>query len=94
MNDLQHTQNQGMQKPIGEDRQKLGLIALVVGFFFGGWGIHRFLMGDTKGGIIRCVLNLACGIGALITMIEGILYLLKSDEDFHQQYIVEKKAWF
>jgi len=93
MNQIQN-QSPGGMVPISQDRQKLGLIAVVVGVFFGGWGIHRFLMGDTKGGIIRVLLTLACGVGAIITTIEGVLYLLKSDEEFHQQYIVEKKAWF
>ena len=30
----------------------------------------------------------------LIGLIEGIIYLTKTDEDFYQTYVVEKKAWF
>jgi hypothetical protein len=26
--------------------------------------------------------------------IEGIIYLTKTDEEFYQTYVVEKKAWF
>jgi hypothetical protein len=29
-----------------------------------------------------------------IGLIEGILYLTKSDEDFYQAYAVEKRGWF
>jgi len=35
-----------------------------------------------------------CGAGGIIGLIEGIIYLTKSDEEFYQQYIVEKKGWF
>ena len=41
---------------------------------------------------------LTCGIGwpviYLIGIIEGILYLTKSDEEFYRLYAVEKKGWF
>jgi hypothetical protein len=41
---------------------------------------------------------LTFGIGAtifwIIGIIEGILYLTKTDEDFYQTYIVGKKNWF
>jgi hypothetical protein len=35
-----------------------------------------------------------CGIGALVGLIEGIIYLTKSDEDFVNTYITNKKGWF
>ena len=35
-----------------------------------------------------------CGLGGLIGIIEGIIYLTKSDEDFHRQYVIEQKQWF
>ena len=35
-----------------------------------------------------------CGAGGIIGLIEGIIYLTKSDEDFHQTYVVEQKGWF
>ena len=67
----------------------------VVGILIGSLGVHRFMMGDATGGIIRLAITIfTCGAGGFIGLIEGILYLTKSDEEFHQQYIVEKKAWF
>ncbi len=30
----------------------------------------------------------------IIGLIEGIMYLTKSDDDFYQQYGVDKKGWF
>ncbi|MEY3019610.1 MAG: hypothetical protein RLZZ272_594 [Actinomycetota bacterium] len=68
-----------------------GILAIVVG----GLGIHRFILGDTSGGIIRIVITfVTCGAGSLIGLIEGIIYLTKSDDEFVQLYQVERKAWF
>ena len=69
------------------------VVAGILGILLGSLGIHRFFLGDTKGGIIRILLSCTV-IGAWIGLIEGILYLTKSDEQFYQEYIVNKKAWF
>ena len=41
---------------------------------------------------------LTCGLGAIpmsiIGIIEGIMYLMKSDDDFYQMYGMKKKGWF
>ena len=67
----------------------------ILGIVLNGLGIHRFMLGDTTGGIIRIVIAVVtCGIGGVIGIIEGIIYLTKTDEQFYQEYIVEKKAWF
>jgi TM2 domain-containing membrane protein YozV len=71
------------------------IVAGVCGILLGGLGLHRFMLGDTKGGILRILISIfTCGAGALIGPIEGIIYLTKSDEDFYRIYQVEKKAWF
>ena len=67
----------------------------VMGILLGGFGIHRFVLGDTTGGILRIVISIVtCGIGSLIGFIEGIIYLTKTDEQFVNEYQVGKKAWF
>ena len=63
----------------------------ILGILLGGFGVHRFMMGDTKGGVIRILLSL-CGIGGIIGLIEGIMYLMKTDEEFDQTY--PEKEWF
>ena len=65
----------------------------VLGILCGGLGIHRFLLGDITGGVIRILLNLLF-VGGLIGLIEGIIYLTKSDEEFIREYQVGKKGWF
>lgn len=81
-----------MNKPAGADKK---VLSGVLGIFLGGFGVHRFVLGDTKGGIIRIVITLVtCGFGSLLGLVEGIIYLTKSDEEFVQTYIVQKKPWF
>jgi TM2 domain-containing membrane protein YozV len=71
------------------------MVCGICGILLGGWGVHRFLLGDSKGGIIRIVISVVtCGAGGIIGLIEGIMYLMKSDDEFIQTYQIEKKAWF
>jgi TM2 domain-containing membrane protein YozV len=74
--------------PANSKRTIAGLLAI----FLGAYGVHRFYLGDTKGGVIRIL----CCFSAfgVISIIEGIMYLMKTDEQFYQEYIVNKKAWF
>jgi len=68
-----------------------GVLAIVIGSL----GIHKFILGYTKEGIIQIVISfVTCGIGGIIPLIEGIIYLTKSDEEFYQTYQVGKKTWF
>ncbi len=67
----------------------------VMGLLLGGFGIHRFILGDALGGILRLVITLVtCGAGSIIGFIEGIIYLTKSDEEFIRIYQIGKKGWF
>lgn len=71
----------------------------ICGILLGALGIHKFVLGFTTPGVIMLLVSLlTCGFGApimgLIGLIEGIIYLVKSDEDFYQAYVVEKRGWF
>ena len=75
--------------PVESKRVLCGVLALLLGSF----GIHKFVLGHTGAGIIMILI--ACtGISSIIGLIEGIIYLTKSDEEFIRIYQVEKKAWF
>ena len=60
----------------------------------GGLGIHKFLLGYTSTGIIQIILGLCFGIGSIIGIIEGIIYLTKTDQEFYDTYMANKKEWF
>lgn len=83
------------------------ILAGVLGIILGGLGVHKFILGYNKeGGILLGIwilgAVLSCvGIGLLliwipgvIGLIEGIIYLTKSDEEFYNTYQVGKKPWF
>jgi len=83
------------QPPMPPDVNSKKILCGVMGILLGGLGIHRFLLDDAQGGIIRIVITVfTCGLGSIIGLVEGIIYLTKSDELFYQEYMVGKKAWF
>jgi TM2 domain-containing membrane protein YozV len=79
-------------QPIQQENKKI--VCGILGILIGPLGIHKFLLGYTKEGIIQILLNLLCGLGGLIGLIEGIIYLTKTDEEFYQTYQVGKRGWF
>jgi TM2 domain-containing membrane protein YozV len=71
----------------------------ICGILLGSLGIHKFILGYTSEGVTMLLVTvLTCGIGGcvmhIIGLIEGILYLTKSDEEFVATYITSKKGWF
>lgn len=81
--------------PMPPDVNSKKILCGVLGIVIGGLGIHRFLLDDATGGILRIVITVfTCGLGSLIGLVEGIIYLTKSDPEFYQTYMVEKRAWF
>jgi len=77
------------------DGESKKVLCGILGIILGAFGVHRFMLGDTQGGIIRIVISLAtCFLGGWIGVIEGIIYLTKSDEDFERIYVQGGKKWF
>lgn len=71
----------------------------VCGILLGSLGVHKFVLGYTKEGLIMLLTTLfTCGIAGIvwgiIGLVEGIIYLTKTDEDFYRTYVVGKKGWF
>ncbi len=52
----------------------------VICFFLGFLGIHNFMLGETKKGIIKIVFSLCFGIGAILALIDFIRILMDSYE--------------
>lgn len=86
-------------KPPGAEKK---IAAGICGIILNGLGVHKFILGYTTEGIIMLATYLIgiflCGIPSLVVaiigIIEGIMYLTKSDEEFSQTYIVGRKPWF
>ena len=71
------------------------IVAGIFALLLGSLGIHKFYLGYTQEGVIQLVISIiTCGIAGIIPFIEGILYLIKTDEEFYQTYQVNKRGWF
>ncbi len=79
-------------KAMGADKKiTAGICAIIVGWL----GVHKFILGYTTEGVIQLVLGiLTCGLTNIISIVEGVIYLTKSDEEFVRTYIQNKKGWF
>ncbi len=71
----------------------------VCGVLLGAFGVHKFILGLTNPAIIMLLVTvLTCGLGGavmgIIGLVEGVIYLTKTDEEFYREYGVEKKGWF
>ncbi|MFO0796653.1 MAG: TM2 domain-containing protein [Gemmataceae bacterium] len=78
--------------PVQENKK---VVAGVLGILLGGFGVHKFYLGYTQAGIIQLILFfVTCTASSIIGLIEGIIYLTKSDKDFYQTYQVGQKQWF
>ena len=102
-------QNQQMQQPVGTGMQQQQIpgadkkiLSGILGILLGGLGIHKFVLGYTTEGVIMLVVQIVgwflCGIPSIVVsvigIIEGIMYLTKTDEEFVNTYIRNKKPWF
>ena len=68
---------------------------MVVGFL----GVHEFILGYwLEGGILLAVTVISFGLlfwaPLIVGIIEGIIYLAKSDEEFEATYVRARRPWF
>ena len=71
----------------------------ICGILLGGFGIHKFILGYTGAGVIMLLVTLlSCGtvypVMHIIGIIEGIIYLTKTDDEFVRLYVDGRKEWF
>ncbi len=75
------------------------IAAGVCGILIGALGIHKFVLGLNTAGVIMLLGSvLSCGILAaplgIVGLVEGIIYISKSDAEFYRDYAVDQKGWF
>lgn len=81
--------------PGGKNKATAGIL----GILMGGLGIHKFYLGYSTAGLVMLLVTvLTLGFGALVMgpigLIEGIIYLTKSDDEFYREYVVGERQWF
>ncbi len=67
----------------GKDKITIILVCL----FLGGLGIHNFMMGETKKGVVKIVLSLCCGLGGILALIDLIKIIM-------DKYVVDPNKAF
>ena len=81
-------------QPTGGGPTKSKVAAGLLAIFFGYLGAHKFYLGHTGAGVLILLLNLFLwwtiivpAIIELVCFIEGIIYLVKSDEEFQRDCV-------
>lgn len=84
---------------VTKDHVAAGLLAIFLGIF----GVHKFYLGYNTAGFIMLAITIlgsiftigvAAGAMWIISIIEGIIYLAKSQSEFDAVYVANKKEWF
>ncbi|WP_293913273.1 NINE protein [Deinococcus sp.] len=100
----------GLPADIANKKLVAGILGILLGslgvhkFYLGNTQPGIIMLAGTLGGYILGTLLLIILIGfvfflvpiamGIIGLVEGIIYLTKTDQDFYQTYVVGKKAWF
>ena len=74
----------------------------ICGILLGALWIHKFILGYRREGTTMLIISVVGSIFlfagpfvmGLIGLIEGILYLTKSNQEFEKTYISGRKGWF
>ena len=81
------------------DHVAAGLLAIFLGCF----GVHKFYLGYNTQGFIMLAVSLVGGLFSfglvtgviwVIALIEGVIYLTKSQSDFERIYVQGSREWF
>ena len=82
-----------------KDHVSAGLLAIFLGLF----GVHKFYLGCNNAGFIMLAVSIIGGIFTfglaaaviwLIAVIEGIVYLTKTQTEFDRIYVLNQRDWF
>ncbi len=98
----------GSHNPSVQEFASKKIAAGICGILLGGLGVHKFILGFNTAGAIMLAVYLVGAITGMclfipilaaiamqvIGLVEGIIYLTKTDEEFYQLYAVQKKEWF
>ena len=78
------------------------IAAGILGILLGSLGIHKFILGYTKAGLIMLLVSIfgiilvgiPTAVMQIIGLIEGIMYLCTPDDEFARLHKTKTKAWF
>lgn len=81
--------------------EKNRFIAALLAFLVGIFGVHKFYLGKNRAGIIHLLcffpgfllIGIPTLVSSVIALAEAVIYLVKDDQTFHEEYVVGDKQW-
>ena len=70
-------------------RQTAGILGIFLGFS----GAHHYYLGSNGAGL-ALVATSCCGVGVVVGVVEGVMLLAMSDEEFEQKYVTRSPESF
>jgi TM2 domain-containing membrane protein YozV len=73
------------------------ILACPLVFGLGMFGLHKFYLGRVTAGVMMLVgtlLVIPIPVVFVVAFLETIIYLVKSDQSFYEDYVVGDKSWF
>ena len=97
-NDYDENDDDSYYKNKASSKLPAGLCGILIGCL----GVHKFILGYTTSGIIMLLVSIVGSfcyflgplVMCVIGLVEGIIYLTKTDKEFYQTYIARKREWF
>ena len=72
----------------------LGVHKFILGYQGAGWVYLGLLIGGVMTSCFFPFIVLSAPIMGIISLIEGVIYLTKTDEEFYQIYMLNRREWF
>ena len=69
-------------QPRPRSRITAGVLGVVLGFS----GAHHYYLGSSAAGLLTLATT-CCGVGLVIGIVEGVMLLVMSDEEFEAKYV-------
>lgn len=77
------------------------IAAALLAIFLGALGLHKFYLDRNAEGLVMLLVSVAgvavagipSGLMAALGFVEGVIYLLRSDESFDRLYVEGRRAW-
>ena len=83
------------QAAVRHKKMLCGILAIMLGFL----GVHKFILGYVGIGMVMLLVSVVSfgwctPLMLIVGLIEGIVYLTRTDYEFYERYLVGRREWF
>ena len=84
-------QKRSMLSPRSSEGVSKRTLCGIMAIIFGGFGVQYYIIGKIGAGLVTLLLTMVtCGLWSILTLVQGILMLTMSDEEFYRKYVASK----